>query len=208
MSTRAPLALAIAAVAVLAACKEERPPSGEEARTLAKLKAEVDRMGPRGAADESPNPRLKALVAGERPQEELLGPRKLPSPNPTVHVGTVAVKLGGLTVEHTVGAGKVALTSEDVFVHVQLAAQNVGTAPATADFAFTALADKAGNSYPLARDAQKLAGTRELRAALPPNQPVELHLYFEAPLSAVDKGLTLVFPPAVGGEADVHLTLD
>jgi hypothetical protein len=200
---------AAAFASVAPACREEKPPSPSEARTLAKLKEEVDRLGPHGAADaESPNAKLKALVAGERPTQEVLGARKLPSPNPTVHVGTVAVKLGSLAVDHTVGAGKVSVTSEDVFVHIQLAAWNVAPKPATVDFAFAVLADGAGNTFALAPDAQKLAGSRELRIVLSAGEPKELHLYFEAPLAAVDKGLSLVFPPAVGGEVEVRISLD
>ncbi len=205
--------LLASALGCAAACQKERDAAPSDDRTLAKLKAEVDRMGPHGAADEgSPHPKLKALVSGPTPTKELLGARKLPAANATVHLGSLAVKLVAVEVDHTVRAGAVALTSEDVFVHLRLMAQNVGAKPAAADFAFALLSDKAGKTFALASDAQRLAGTRELQAALPPGEPRELNLYFEAPLEAVDKGLALVFPPAVGGppspDGDVRIALD
>jgi hypothetical protein len=184
---------------------KDEAPSAEEARRLALLKAEVDRLGPRGAADEGS--KLKALVEGGAEEKQGLGERPLPAGNPTVHVGTIALKAKGVRVDHTVRSGKVSLTSESVFVEVTLMAQNVGQAPSSLELAFAYLVEEGGTRYALATDAQSLAGTRPLKTFFDKGETRPLQLYFEAPLAAVDKGLTLVFPPGVGGETDVRISL-
>jgi hypothetical protein len=81
-----------------------------------------------------------------------------------------------------------------------------GAAPAAKlDLDVAHVKDAEGQSYGIARDAQALAGTRQLARAWQPGERSELVLVFEVPPSAVrGPGLTLVLP-ATGG--DVQLTL-
>lgn len=204
-------ALFLTAAALVGGCrKEEAPP--QEDRTLAKLRNEVDRVNKGGPAatapntqqPEDPNARLAGLATGADDLEE--HKLKLPEPNNTVHVDAVAVKLTGLEATHTVkGSGKMGLTSEDVFLRVALAAENVGQAPAKLDLGGATVQDGEGKPYSVARDAQVLAGTRQLAHAWETGERSDVVLVFEVPPSAVrGSALTLVLP-ASGG--DVRLPL-
>lgn len=203
--------LLLAAVSLVGACsKEEAAP--QEDRTLSKLRAEVDRVnrggapasGPSSAAAEDPNARLAGLAAKvEEPQERQL---QLPEDNPTVHVDTVAVKLTGLEAAHTMkGSGKIGLTSEDLFLRVQLVAENVGKAPAKLDLDVARVQDAEGKTYSIARDVQALVGTRQLSRSWEVGERADVVLVFEVPPSTVrGPGLTLVLPATSG---DVQLAL-
>jgi hypothetical protein len=116
----------------------------------------------------------------------------------------VAVKLMGLDSSHSVKGGKLSLTSEELFLRVQLVAQNVGAAPAAVGLEGARLVDAGGKEYAVARDAQIAAGTRELQHTWAPQERAEVVLFFEIPPSAIDSGLTLVLPAASG---DVRLAL-
>ena len=152
-----------------------------------------------------PSPRRLAGLAAkvEGAEERQL---KLPENNPTVHVDTVAVKLTGLEAAHTMkGSGKIGLTSEDLFVRVQLVAENVGKAPAKLDLDGARVQDAEGKPYGIARDVQALVGTRQLSRTWEAGERTDLVLVFEVPPSAVrGTGLTLVLPATSG---DVQLTL-
>lgn len=211
MSPRPCLVPMLLAAALLWGCtKEEAPPP--EDRTLARLRAEADRVGRGGApsgpparttAPVDPNATLADLAVGEAPA----GERKLrlPEPNDTAHVDTVAVKLTGLESSHSVqSASKVALTTEDLFLRVQLLTQNVGPAPVTLSLDRARLVDTTGQEHPVARDVQIAAGTRELRRSWGLEERAEVTLFFELPPSAIGSGLTLVLPATSG---DVRLAL-
>jgi hypothetical protein len=210
MRVRASLAPLFLTAALVGGClKEEAPP---EDRTLSKLRAEVDRVGrggapsgPRGepSAPETPNAALAGLASGQDyAQKRKLHP---PEPNETVHVGTVAVKLVGLEASHGVqGSGKVGLTTEELFLRVQLITQNVGPTAAGLALGPAKLVDPAGQMYAVARDVQMVAGTRELQRTWSPDERSELILFFEVPPSALGAGLTLVLPSPSG---DVRLPL-
>ncbi|MBN1208096.1 MAG: hypothetical protein JXB05_24745 [Myxococcaceae bacterium] len=201
-------ALLLAAALTWGCTKEEAPPP--EDRTLARLRAEVDRVnqggapsGPpaRAAAPEDPNASLADLAAADGAQA-----RKLPLPekNDTQHVDTVAVKLTGLESSHSTKGGKLSLTTEELFLRVQLVTENVGAAPASLALDGARLVDTEGKEYPVARDAQIAAGTRELRRTWAPQERTEVVLFFELPPSAIGSGLTLVLPATSG---DVRLAL-
>jgi hypothetical protein len=192
-------------------CKEEAPP--QEDRTLAKLRNEVDRVNKGGAPTgppsptqppEDPNAKLAGLAAGA--DSAGVGPLKVPEPNPTVHVDAVAVKLTGLEASHSVkGSGQMGLTSEELFLRVKLVAENVGKAPAKLDLGAARVVDAEGKEYGIARDAQVLAGTRQLERAWEPGERGDVVLLFELPPSAVSaNNLTLVLPAASG---DTRLAL-
>jgi hypothetical protein len=199
-------ALLLAAALAWGCTKEEAPP--QEDRTLSKLRAEVDRVNQGGApsgppdkaAPEDPNASLADLAAGGADGRKL----QLPEKNDTQHVDTVAVKLTGLESSHSAKGAKLSLTTEELFLRVQLVTQNVGAAPASLGLDNARLVDAEGKEYPVARDAQIAAGTRELRRTWAPQERTEVVLFFELPPSAIGSGLTLVLPATSG---DVRFAL-
>ncbi|HYH98205.1 DUF4352 domain-containing protein [Hyalangium sp.] len=210
MSGRPSLSPMLLVAALAWGCTKNEAPPQQEDRTLAKLRAEADRVGKGGApsgppqtqAPEEPNAGLADLAtADEGASERKL---KLPEPNDTKHVDTVAVKLTGLKSSHSVKGGKLSLTSEELFLRVQLVMQNVGKAPAPVTLEGARLVDPAGKEYAVARDAQITAGTRELRHTWGPDERSDVVLFFEIPSSAVEEGLTLVLP-ATSGEVRLAL---
>ncbi|XXF76650.1 hypothetical protein P2318_26870 [Myxococcaceae bacterium GXIMD 01537] len=204
-------ALLLAVATLVGGCrKEEAPP--QEDRTLARLRDEVDRVNrgaapagpPSAAPSEAPNARLAGLAAGASEAEER--PLNLPKDNPTVHVDSVAVKLTGLEAAHTLkGVSNMGLTTEEMFLRVKLVTENVGQTPAKLDLDTARVQDAEGKPYTIARDAQVLAGTRQLERTWEPGERTELVLVFEVPPSAVRaEALTLVLPAANG---DIQLAL-
>lgn len=210
MSRRASLSPVLLAAALVWGCTQEEAPPKED-RTLAKLRAEADRVG-KGGAPSGPPARTAAPADPNATLADLAttGPEgagrklRLPETNDTKHVDTVAVKLTGLESSHSVKGGKLSLTTEDLFLRVQLIAQNVGAAPASVGLEGARLVDAGGKQYAMARDAQLAAGTRELRHTWAPEERTEVVLFFEIPPSALDSGLTLVLPATSG---DVRFAL-
>jgi len=205
------LAALLCSAALLGGCKKEEEPAPVEDRTLAKLRQEVDRVNKGGATSaspsataENPNAKLAELAAGhEAETARTLTP---PGTNDTVHVDSFAVKLTGLESLHSLrGTGKVSLTTSDLFVRAQLIAQNVGPQPAPLTLSGAKLVDAADKEYPLAQDAQTLAGTRKLDRTWDKEERDSLVLLFEVPPSAIAPGLTLVLP--TGGSAPARIPL-
>ncbi|WP_223636896.1 hypothetical protein [Corallococcus sp. EGB] len=211
------LAFLTAALLLGGCTKETSTPEGgpeADARTLEKLRAEADRVKQGGAPARRPVPppepeesKLAGLAAGMGDH----GPRKLrlPEHNDTVHVDTVAMKVTGLEASHSVkgGSSKVGLglTTEDLFLRVELITQNVGGMPAPLTLDGAKLTDAKGQTYPLARDAQAVAGTKPLPSTWAPEQRTEVVLFFEVPPDAVqDDGLALVVR---GSGGDVRIPL-
>ncbi len=209
------LALTVACalgVCGLAGCKkEDAQPQVEGDRTLQKLREEVARaqqghaIGRAPGVAEDPNERLAALAAGEDRPRSLA----LPEDNATVHAGTLAVKAAGLVTSHSVKAGRLELTSPDLFLGVQLVAQNVGEAQVQADLSLAAVRTKDGVTFTVAQDAQR-AGTKELARIWPRDERSEVTLYFEVPQEVVGQGLSLVIPAAAvsGAQKDAVIPLD
>jgi hypothetical protein len=202
------LSAAIAAALCLCACPKDDAPSPDD-RLLQKLKAEQERVAKGGnpgrspVQPEDPNAHLANLAASD----DKLKDRPLPSGNETVHVGTVALKLFGLKTGHAAASGKISLTTEDLFLRVELAAQNVGKANVTLDLDFAEVV--AGERrFAVARDVQRAAGTRELRREFTPDDRVDVVLFFEVPREVFGQGLALSFPPSVGGAGDVKVPLE
>jgi hypothetical protein len=211
MSGSASLSRLLLTAALAWGCsKEEAPP--QEDRTLARLRAEAERVEKGGAPSgppnratgvrDDPNAKLAGLATADQGATERK--LRLPEPNDTKHVDTVAVKLTALESMHSAKGGKLSLTTEELFLRVQLIAQNVGKAAAALALDGARLVDEGGKEYSLARDAQMAAGTRELRHTWAPEERAEVVLFFEIPPSAVESGLTLVLPAASG---DVRLPL-
>jgi hypothetical protein len=99
----------------------------------------------------------------------------------------------------------VSLTTQDLFVRAQLIAQNVGPQSASLALSGAKLVDAADKEYPLAQDAQTLAGTRKLDRTWEKDQRDTLVLLFEVPPSAIAPGLTLVLP--TGGAEPTRIPL-
>ena len=207
-----PLLLAVALAWSWGCTKEEAPPSQED-RTLAKLRAEAERVDRGGAPSgpptktqaptEDPNATLAGLAAGEVGATDEKLP--LPDANATVHVGTLAMKLTKLESSQTVqGSGKLGLATEDRFLRVELIAQNVDKAQANVALDGARVVDPAGKEYGVARDAQIVGGTRQLRRVWAPEERTEVVLLFELPPASIGEGLTLVLPSTSG---DVRLAL-
>lgn len=202
------LALVLALALTLVACRDQAPvpdpgPTGD--RTLEKLREEVEREQ---AARDDPNQRLAELAVGAGAPEALEGVRPL-SPDARATVGPFAVRVVGWETSHrAAGNGKLSLTTEDWFVRVTVEATNADRSAQSADFNFARLAGGTDQPLELARDAQRVAGTRELNVELAPGEERELVLYFEAPAEAFGKGLTLQLPAAVAGNQDVQLPLE
>ncbi|MCY1042604.1 hypothetical protein OV208_14865 [Corallococcus sp. bb12-1] len=219
MSLHAPTwpGMFLTAALLLGGCTQDAstPESGQEAasNTLEKLRAEADRVKKGGAASARPRqePEKESRLAGLAAEMGDTGPSKLrlPAPNDTVHVDTVAMKLTGLQSSHSVkgNSGKtgLGLTTEDLFLRVELVTQNVGKVPAPLSLDGAWLTDAKGQTYALARDAQAVAGTRPLPTTWAPEQRTEVVLMFELPPEAVqDEGLALVVKGA-GGDVRIPL---
>lgn len=194
--------------ALLGGCTKEEPVP--EDRTLEKLRAEVDRVNRGGApanpplAVDDPRARLASRAAGH--EEKAPPPLTLPAKNETVHASTVALKLTGLEALHSVrGSGAVGLTTDELFLRVELVTQNVGSAPVALALGGARLRDAWGKEYTLARDAQMLAGTRPLERTWEPDKREPLVLLFELPPAALASGLTLLLPTGSGEDARIPL---
>lgn len=210
--------LALVAVCLASACTEKQPESGAPPgfdpndRTLEKLRAEVDRAnrgeGVARAPDavEDPNERLAGIAVQDGKARTL----KLPEHNPPVKLGGLTAQVFALSASHSVRAGKLQLTSEDAFVEARLGVQNTSSTPARLDLSLARIVDQTDHTFPIASDAQRGAGTRQLQLELAPNQREEFTLYFEVPPSVIGHGLRLVLPAAVapGATEDVSLPLD
>lgn len=194
-------------------CTKEEAPPPQEDRTLAKLRAEAERVDRGGAPSGPPN---KGLAPQENPNATLAGiasgeaglaeeKLRLPEKNDTVHLGPLALKLMKLEATQSMqGSGKVGLATEDRFLRVELIAQNVGKAPAEVTLDGARVVDAAGKEFGVARDVQIVGGTRQLRRTWAPEERTEVVLLFELPPSSIGEGLTLVLPATSG---DVRLAL-
>jgi hypothetical protein len=196
------------AVAVIGCKQEEAPvpdpgPTGD--RTLEQLRKEVDREQ---AEKNDPNQRLAELATGAGPEDALEGERPLP-PDAKAQVGPFAVAVTKLEASHrAAGSGKLSLTSEDWFLRVTVEATNTDRKAQNADLSFVELAGAASEPLALARDAQRVAGTRELSFELAPGEKKEAVLYFEVPREAFGKGLALRMAPAVAGNPELLIPLE
>ncbi len=183
-------ALFLWAALLLAGCpKDEGPPADD--RLLKKLQAEKDRLG-KGAEPVAivaapvapePNPLAARAAMPDRPKTVPI------SGSPDFMVGKAACRVSSIETSHHVAGEKLSLTTDDYFVKVTLTGQVAGGGPL--DLSQAKLV-AGGTDYPVARDAQRLAGSRELNRKLAPDEKIEAVLYFEAPLSAIAPGLKLV----------------
>ncbi|KFA93539.1 hypothetical protein [Archangium violaceum] len=202
------LAVLFCAAALLGGCKKEEQPAPTEDRTLERLRQEVDRVNqggaPTAAPDETdPNSRLAGLAAGQ--DQERPRTYALPSKG-KVKVDTLTLRPTGLESLHSLrGTGKVALTTDELFLRVTLDAENVGPRSVYVPFSTARVVDAGGNEYPLARDAQTLAGTRTLDHTWESAQSESMDLLFEVPPAAIGPGMSLLIPTSSGESARIPL---
>lgn len=199
-------ALAAASLAMAAACTRDQPPAltEEQQHTLDKLRAEVDREN----AERDPNAKLAKLATGTPTAAE--GERPLPKSNPPLSTGPLKISLTGVHTAHQVSGGKLSVASEDWFLRVTLRVENTSKAAVPVNFSLVRLLS-GEKELPRARDAQRLAGTRELDRKLPAGFSDSVILFFEVPsdaLGVADKPLTLHFPASVAGGADARLPIE
>jgi hypothetical protein len=202
------LAVLLCAAALLGGCKKEEQPAPNEDRTLEKLRQEVDRVNqggaPSAAPDETdPNSRLAGLAAGQEQEK----PRTYTLPSKEiVKVDTLALQPTGLESLHSLrGTGKVALTTDELFLRVKFDAENVGEKAVHVPLSQARLVDATGKEYPLARDAQTVAGTRKLDRTWENEQRDSMDLIFEVPPAAIAPGLSFVMTNNSG--VDVRIPL-
>ena len=187
MTLRAPL---LAVALVLTACPKDEAPS-EDDRLLKKLQAEKDRLA---NGTEAPHPSMPAVAPEPNPLAARAAmpdqPKVLPITGaPDFMVGRAACRVSALEASHHVAGEKMSLTTDDYFFKVTLTAQVLDGG--SLDLSQAKLV--AGTvEYPIAKDAQRLAGSRELNRTLKPDEKIEAVLYFEAPMSAAVPGLKLI----------------
>ncbi len=189
---------AVVAALIFSACPKPAEPPQED-RLLAKLKAEQERERREGAHPGVPmpdfhNPNFNtgedplAKVAAEPPVavNELKLPEKI-----DFQAGTLNVRLNGASTSQSLAGTKVRLSTNEQFLRIDLKLR----AAETMDFDFSAAAVKAGDEvFPLARDAQRIVGTRNLARSINGGESVETVLMFELPDAALAKGVTLQLP--------------
>ncbi len=208
MRTPALLGAALLAGGLLAsACKKDAPSEPGppiEDHTVQKLREELEReKTAKGEGD-----RLADLAVGAHPAGDADAALPVPA-NAKAKVGPFDVAVTSLHAKHRVsGGGKVSLTSEDWFVRVELEAANAEGGRQNLDLAFARLRAEGQDPLPIARDAQRVEGTRELAFELGSKEKKSAVLYFEVPQAALGKGMKLELPAAVAGNQDVLIPLD
>ncbi len=189
MSVRARWTVAALGLMLLG-CPKPEAVSAED-RLLKKLQAEKDRLEKGGTPA---RPSLPAAPAEPSPLAVRAAmpdvPKTLPiAGSPDFSCGLAACRVSSVETSHSIGGEKMSLTSDDYFIKVVLSAQRVGGG--ALDLSAAKLV-AGSHEYPIARDAQLLAGSRELSVSLEPDQKVERVLLFEAPKAAIAPGLKLV----------------
>lgn len=185
--------LCLFAAAFLLGCPDKKPAAEEQDRTLLKLKEAQEKgdVGKGPPAQEHPNQKLADIVTGSKAAEG--GPLPLPAKNDPVRLGTVSLQLKALETSPTVSSGKISLSTEQLFLAVKLLAENTSEREQLLDFSMAKVVAK-GEEHPIARDAQRVGGTRELQQTFglaKGLQKTEIVLLFEIPPGTVGSGMTL-----------------
>lgn len=178
MSSGVRLASVFIALALCAGCKEEPPRS---------------RTGPGIEADPLTE-KLARRVVGERKDATELSPLS----GQSVQRGPLVISARELQVSQSIKGAKTSLTSLETFLGVELVLVNSAEHDVALDLSLSMLKSADGESFEIARDAQALAGTRELALVLAPKERLGATLYFELPQAALAPGLELVLPEGDG----------
>lgn len=190
---------AVLLVGSLFGCPKDEPPAVDQ-RLVAKLQAEQRRLegelAKRQAEAAAALPVAEA--AAQAPTRTTL---KLPGETRCALEHGSLVVTGAEATQQAVGE-KVAVATPERFVvvHAELSS---ATAQTVALDAFTLT--QAGERHPMARDAQRVAGTRELQVALAKGARREVTLWFEVPAAHMGPGLALSCPAPNGAVSEVAL---
>ena len=188
---------ALAALLLGAACTKGADTPNPEDRLLAKLKAEQEREKKEGPTV-GPHPNLdspemnvddglaKAAVEPPTPVKSLKLPEKVEFKS-----GQLAVKLNGAETSQSIANGKVRLSTNEQFLRIELKL----TADAAANIDLSSALARAGDeTFPIAKDVQRLVGTKNLTRPVAAGESFETVLMFELPDAALAKGVTLKLP--------------
>jgi hypothetical protein len=195
--TRAALTVTLALLG--AGCPKGGEGPNENDRLLAKLQAEKDRQAKEGVDPGPPRPDLsnpafntgedplaKTAAEPENPVKTLKLPEKI-----DFQAGKLTVRLNGAETTQSISGGKVKLSTNEQFLRVDLKVK----ALEAAEFDFSAASVQAGEEvFPIARDVQRVVGTRNLARPLGLGEGVETVLMFELPEAALAKGAVLKLP--------------
>jgi hypothetical protein len=180
------LAALLALATAVSGCTKDAPAPLED-RTLARLKAEQERLARGGAPGGPPKQEEDPLArAASNPQ-----PARALAVRPSAGtLGVVEYALTAAEVSQTVRGAKVDLSTPERFLRVVLTAK--ASAPATVTMGEATLAHGESVST-IARDAQRVGpGSPLSPVQLTPGVAQELVLYFEVPADAVGGALKLV----------------
>lgn len=176
---------------VLCAC-----PKGESAedRTLARLKAEQERLAHGGSPASAP---VRAEDPLTRATTNPLPPRALTVAPSAGRLGDVEFSVKSAELSQTVRNSKLELTTQDQFVKIVLEARAVG--PGATYTLAQAQLSRGELKADVARDAQKVGeGSPLSPTRLEEGIPADLVVYFEAVPGLIGPGLTLGLPSADG----------
>jgi hypothetical protein len=182
------------ALVVLASCTKDEPSFGDNDRTIARLKAEQERLA-KGGQPGSP-PKAAPRVAPEpNPLAEIAAANRPPVPikalESTGVFGDVSITVNAAELSQTVQGDKVALSTEDRFLRVAFTA--VAQTETTLDLSTVKLVNGEQEAH-IARDVQRVGkGSPLSPITLEAKKPQELVIYFEGPASLLKGGLSVVF---------------
>ncbi len=180
--------LGVALIGCLGCPKDESPPADD--RLIQKLQAEKSRLDQGG-------PVARPMPSPIAEPDPLAARAAMPDAPKTLALigasdfscGVGACRVTSVETSHNVAREKMSLTSGEYFFKVTLSTQIARGGPLD----FTAAKLVAGTEeYPIARDAQRLAGTRELARTYKPGEKADVVLMFEAPSTAIAPGLKLI----------------
>jgi hypothetical protein len=204
------VSFATAVAVILLACDRSPPPgpSPEEERTLQRLKEEV-------ARDRREDPHAKLAQAALAPPSQTRQTHPPPK-QPKATLGGLTLEIVALTSSQVVEGARVSVATENRFLRVHLKVHNVGKRTATVDLEQIHLMGEGTEEamiWGLARDVQRLAGTRALLAELPGGASRDFVLFFEVPDEALRGGLRLKAAGMAGaerpgGNEDAVISLD
>ncbi len=186
--------LVMAALLLAASCKKDEPTFDENDRTIARLKAEQDRLAKGGKPGAPPKP-VAPAEPEPNPLAEIAAAQRPPVPLKVLQssgvFGDVSITINAAEVSQTVQGAKASLSTEDRFVRLAFTA--VSPKEASLDLSTVKLVNGEQEAH-VARDVQRVGkGSSLSPIALEATKPQELVLYFEAPPTVVKPGLTMVF---------------
>jgi hypothetical protein len=175
-----------------------------EDRTLQRLREEV------ATRAEAQTDRERLAAAATAPPSAAKQALPLPG-QPRTALGPLQLEVVALAASQVVEGEKVSLATGDRFLRIQLLVKNGGRQPAEADLTQAVLVGSGQRTWGIARDVQRLAGTKLLQSELAPGESRDFVLFFEVPQAALAGGLRLWAAGAgarAGGNEDGVISLE